>query len=199
MDHRYFCRQICRFFLCSVILLFSCDRSQSNSFSSLGIENSKIKMQGGLLRFLRKDEGEGKIFLYDQPWSYQIIEGEKVTNSFENAKVRLRYYIKGLYQNSEPPYPGAVSSKEQCPRNFLPNFFPARSTEELELFAVSGRGTDRNVLGACDEHSAKSTILKIVLLCRKTQRVHELDIWGPYPNVPNTDFIEILNSFSCKN
>jgi hypothetical protein len=197
MNHRYFTKKTFALFLCCLTLVSACNKMTSDHFSFHGLANSKMKSQVGFLAFLRGEDKNREVKFLEKVWFYQIVELNGSKDNYENAKIRLNYYVKGIYHNAEPPYPGAVSKKEECPQQYQPFFFPAPKTNDIEWTAVVGRGTERYVLGACDEKTAKSTILKLVLFCQKSQKVYELEFVGPYPDLPNEDFAEILASFSC--
>lgn len=176
------------------LAISSCKFTKLNTLQIDGISNTQIYNKISFLELFEKKT----IHTYlNSNLTIEYKKNHGDFNAFYDSKVRLEYFINGIYERSPTPYPGAVSQKQNCPDEYLPHISRINKTNEKLLFFVVGRGNERSAIGACDQTLAQTTILKISLYCIKQMQLFELNLSLKNPQIPYEKMYELANQFEC--
>ncbi len=105
------------------------------------------------------------------------------------------FLIESLFKEQASPYPGKLSYKIGCPKEFFPEKFEKAYKNDW-IRAMKLKANTRYVYGGCTEESNYYYSYLLYYYCAQQQRLIELNYYTPIKQ-PSLDMDELLNNCSC--
>lgn len=128
----------------------------------------------------------------------EVISKMNSENALQNITAEISR-AKGLYADAPAPYPGVISDKIVCDKEFVPEF-NEEEVNKVKISYFTGFMTERLTFGACSKEEAFYKGQFALFYCPGQKKMYQLEIIAP-----KNDFLKspekfegMLKSISCK-
>ena len=107
--------------------------------------------------------------------------------------------VRAVYTDAVSPYPGEISDKISCVKQFEPQFSIIDSGE-LMISTFSGYYNDRMQFGVCNKNQISFQGTLSFFYCPAYEQFHTLEFALPFNEISNQDFEElkeVLETVRC--
>lgn len=104
---------------------------------------------------------------------------------------------KELFSDAPAPYPGLVSDRIVCDKEFVPKFYKEK-INNTEISYFIGYLSKGMAFGACTESEAYYKGVSSIFYCEDQKKLYNLEFISQKDNFDQKKYEELLHAISCK-
>ena len=149
---------------------------------------------------LKEDQSSEKKrrMVWNDGKSYLSINSRQLDSTGHANKILKdkRFLIESLFKEQPHPYPGIVSNRKECPKEFQPIILE-KAYGDSWMFSYQMFANDRFVYGGCTKEANFFNSVYVFLYCSSKNVLYEFKYFTPMEN-PSADLVKLIESVRCK-
>ena len=123
--------------------------------------------------------------------AYKGLEGDHARNFFNDK----RLLMDSLYMVARSPYPGLLTSNDECPKEFQPVIHKVEN-DEMTVLGYEVSANKRFVFGGCTNETSELAAAYILVHCHELNMVAEVRFFTPAESLSLTPRA-VIDSVGC--